>query len=42
MAKPLGTTCKVIGATVIIGMFALAACLFSESNRTVRPARRAR
>lgn len=34
MNKTLGTTCKVVGATVLIGVFVVAACLFSENSRT--------
>lgn len=42
MNKTLGATCKAIGATVIIGAFVLAACLFSESGRSYYPASRVR
>lgn len=34
MNKTLSTTCKIIGATVLIGVCVVAACLFSESSRT--------
>lgn len=40
MNKTLGTTCKAIGATVLIGVFVVAACLFSESSRSYYPAGR--
>lgn len=39
MNKTLGTTCKAVGATILIGVFVLAACLFSESSRSSYPAR---
>ncbi|WP_268891925.1 hypothetical protein [Eggerthella guodeyinii] len=39
MDKTLGTTCKAVGATVLIGIFVLVACLFSESSRSYYPAR---
>lgn len=39
MDKTLGTTCKAVGATVMIGIFVLVACLFSESSRSSYPSR---
>ena len=39
MNETLGTTCKAVGATVLIGIFVLAACLLSECTRTTYPAR---
>ena len=42
MGKKLGIAAKAIGATVVIGILVVGACLFSESSRSYYPGAQAR